>query len=296
MAVSPLQQQQFVSQYGPYAAQAGAALNVNPVIILGQWANESGWGTSSAAGNNNLAGLSPGGSLASYESPQAFTSAYVSTIQSNFPNAVGAGSDPSAFVSGLENGTYGKYFTSDPNQYLSNVASAGQTIVGINPNLASADMAQGPNVAEGYGTAPTGVTPSIDVGGPTYNPSIPAGQQGSQYAPTGTGTSTGSLGNIASGVIGDPGYLPPAQTGGVQETGLAPGTVTSIGGWIGGIESAVGNSVNKLWQGTVGQIENLALRTLIVFAAVVLIAVALWRLLDPDGSKLTTAVKGAVAA
>jgi flagellum-specific peptidoglycan hydrolase FlgJ len=48
----------FFSTYGPYAKRASSALGVPASVILGQWALESAYGTSTVfKNNNNLAGI-----------------------------------------------------------------------------------------------------------------------------------------------------------------------------------------------------------------------------------------------
>ena len=107
----------FYQTWSPYAIQAGKTLNVDPQIILKQWALESAHGTSNAAKGYNLAGLSPGGKLATFQSPQDFANYYTNTIQNNFPAATNAGSDPNKFNAGLVNGRIGRYYTADANTY-----------------------------------------------------------------------------------------------------------------------------------------------------------------------------------
>ena len=63
----------FANQWAPYAQEAGATLGVDPNVILGQWALESGYGTNSATvQNNNPGAIMSGSSPASYASQQAF--------------------------------------------------------------------------------------------------------------------------------------------------------------------------------------------------------------------------------
>ena len=115
----------FLSTYGPLASQAGSQLGVDPSVILGQWALESGNGTNSLTVNNNNPGsIMPGGQAASYATPQAFEQAYVNTIESNFPNAVGGGSNVLAFANGLQSGALGSYYGNEsPSTYASGIAA-----------------------------------------------------------------------------------------------------------------------------------------------------------------------------
>jgi hypothetical protein len=85
--VTSSQQQTFVNQMLPYAQyaanQLGGGTNPGAVqAILAQWADETGWGTSSAAlDQNNFAGITNPNSQSyySYSSIEDFVNAYVST-------------------------------------------------------------------------------------------------------------------------------------------------------------------------------------------------------------------------
>lgn len=100
----------FLQTYGPLANQAGSTLGVSPSVILGQWGLESGYGTNSASTGYNVASIMQGGQPVAYPSAQAFEQAYVNTIQSAFPGAVGTGSNVGAFAGGLGSGVFGSYF------------------------------------------------------------------------------------------------------------------------------------------------------------------------------------------
>lgn len=94
--------QSFIDNMSSFATQAGNALGVDPNTILAQWALESNYGTSNLAVNdNNYGGLGGSTNPLSFSSPSAFEQAYVNTIQNTYPNAVGAGNNSLAFVSGL---------------------------------------------------------------------------------------------------------------------------------------------------------------------------------------------------
>lgn len=150
------------------------------------------------------------------------------------------------------------------------------------------------NTVQDYQLNPSeNVSPSIDVGGPAYDPSIPVGQQGSEY--TTTGGQQGAS-NVAGQLGADVGYVPPAATGGPQALGLAPGVVGSIGGWITGIETAVGTAFNKSIGDTLGSIENWVSRFFLIIIGAIILLVALWRLMDPDMTKTKAMAKEMVAA
>lgn len=122
----------FAARYGSAAEKAGKALGVDPSILLGQWGLETGWGKSVIPGTNNLGNIKDfaGGGVAAtdnmtgsrdkyrqYATPDAFVDDFVSLIQRKYPNAVGAGSDPSKFTAGL------KGYAEDP-RYADKVAQA----------------------------------------------------------------------------------------------------------------------------------------------------------------------------
>lgn len=127
----------FASTWGPYAQQAGASLGVGPGVILSQWALESGYGTNSGAAANNVAGIMAGGVQQQYTSPQQFEQAYVNTIATNFPKAVGAGTNASAFVAGLANGTLGAYYGSGEtySSYETKLTGTGNTLAQTAPTI-----------------------------------------------------------------------------------------------------------------------------------------------------------------
>lgn len=118
----------FTAALTPYAQQAGQQLGVDPNIILGQWAIESGWGTSSAAQGNNFAGLTVAGEgtgFRTYATPADFEAAFVGNIQRMHPGALGTGSDLTAYTNALAAGSGGSYFGAQtPGSYAANVAGA----------------------------------------------------------------------------------------------------------------------------------------------------------------------------
>jgi hypothetical protein len=141
-AKAPATPSEFAKTYGGAAEKAGAALGVDPNVLLGQWGLETGWGKSVIPGTNNLGNikdLSGSGTSAkdnmtgsvdkyrAYESPEAFADDYVSLVQRKYPGAVGA-KDPQAFAQALKAGGYAE----DP-RYVDKVAQAAR-MVGNRPN------------------------------------------------------------------------------------------------------------------------------------------------------------------
>ena len=129
MSISQTQITAFYDSMSGLAQQAGAALGVDPAVILAQWANESAYGTSNlATKNNNFAGITQKGvegQWASYSSPTQFEQAYVSLIQRNFPAAENTGANTQAFVTGLTKGPGGASYigTESADSYASKLAS-----------------------------------------------------------------------------------------------------------------------------------------------------------------------------
>jgi hypothetical protein len=120
--------QEFAMQYKDVAEKVGKELGVDPGILISQWGLETAWGTKTVGQYNfgnikDVTGKGPKAydkmeksrdSYKSYDSPDAFAADYTALIKRNFPKAVGAGSDISAFSAGLQSGEKGAYAT-DPN-------------------------------------------------------------------------------------------------------------------------------------------------------------------------------------
>jgi hypothetical protein len=105
MASATDQQQEFLRTYAPLAQKVGEQLDVDPNIIIGQWAHETGYGTNQGAKHNNLGGFTAqDGNYFSYDSPEQFADHYVNTLKAKYPGAVDAGSDASKFSAGLRQG------------------------------------------------------------------------------------------------------------------------------------------------------------------------------------------------
>ena len=120
--------QEFAMQYKDIAEKVGKELGVDPGILISQWGLETAWGKKQVGQFNlgNIKDVSGKGPTAydkmeksrssykTYDSPDAFAADYAALIKRNFPKAVGAGSDISAFSAGLQQGEKGAYAT-DPN-------------------------------------------------------------------------------------------------------------------------------------------------------------------------------------
>jgi hypothetical protein len=183
-----------------------------------------------------------------------------------------SGSKANTYLSQIDQG-------GSPNLITAPVDSGTGLVGGTGSGIASGDTTN-----QGFGSngALTG-TPHVTVEDPTTGQPVDTGGGSST---SGSGTSTSTTGDTSAGNLGaDAGYLPPAATGGPQATGLAPGVVTSVGGWIGGIETAVGNWMTNFTKNLFGSVANWFVRAGLIVLAIVLIALALWRLMDPDGAK-----------
>ena len=157
MSVSQAQITTFYNEMGGLAEEAGAALGVDPSVILAQWANESAYGTSNlATKNNNFAGITQSGvegQWASYQSPTQFEQAYVSLIQKNFPKAENSGTNTQAFVTGLTQGPGGASYigTESADSYASKLAN----IEGTLPNAQTMGGPYGSMALNSKGTPAT---------------------------------------------------------------------------------------------------------------------------------------------
>jgi hypothetical protein len=116
----------FVSQNYDTAVKVGDQLGVDPKIILGHWALETGWGKSVIPGTNNLGNIKDfsgktgvkaydkveksNDAYRQYASTDDFATDYASLLARRFPGVVGSGSDKDAFIQGLQGGQY-KYAT-----------------------------------------------------------------------------------------------------------------------------------------------------------------------------------------
>jgi hypothetical protein len=81
--------QSWIQDVLPDAQLASNRTGVPVSVILAQWGNETGWGTSQAwTAGNNYAGVSPGGSVANYPTRAAGLAAYIDTLLDPRYNAV----------------------------------------------------------------------------------------------------------------------------------------------------------------------------------------------------------------
>lgn len=142
------QQAQFTAQYAPVAIQAGAALGVDPSVVLGTWANETGWGKSVIPGTFNLGNVKDfSGSGVSakdnatgttdkyraYSSPEDFATSWVDMVKRKYPGAVNA-PDATTFANALKQGGYAE----DPNYVRKVVGSHLSVPQGIIKSVADA--------------------------------------------------------------------------------------------------------------------------------------------------------------
>jgi flagellum-specific peptidoglycan hydrolase FlgJ len=81
-------QQTFVQTYWPLAQDIAGATGLDPTVVLGQAAQETGWGQH--VSGNNIFGITPGGNLASYPDIPTAAQAYVDLIKSRYAGATQA--------------------------------------------------------------------------------------------------------------------------------------------------------------------------------------------------------------
>lgn len=133
----------FADKFGKAAALAAVKLGVDSNVILGQWAQETGWGKHIIPNTNNLGniksfsgkGVSAVDNMmgttdryVSYSSPEEFASAYADLVARRFPGAVGAGSDAARFARGLQAGGYAE----DPD-YVSKTVRVYRSLTAAHP-------------------------------------------------------------------------------------------------------------------------------------------------------------------
>jgi hypothetical protein len=165
--------------------------------------------------------------------------------------------------------------------------------------------------ASGQGGTPS-VTASNQPPAVTYGPdgtpqtTVTGRPPGATGGTAGTTASTGSTAGLAA-AAGLPGYLPPVLVGGPISFGVTPGIAAAVQADVAstqqtaqtiasGAETATGNAFRAAWSGLLGSIANWVERWFLVVLAVVIIAVAAWHLMDPEGPQLAVRrVKAAVA-
>jgi hypothetical protein len=84
-----MNQDDFLQTYGPLAHDVSGATGLDPSVVLGQIAQETGWGDHVLG--NNIFGISPGGKVAQYPTVPHATKAYVDLINSRYKGAAQAG-------------------------------------------------------------------------------------------------------------------------------------------------------------------------------------------------------------
>jgi hypothetical protein len=119
-------QRAFLQTYTPLAQDIASQTGLFPEVVLGQIAQETGWGTK--AKGSNLFGISPGGSVASYPSAAHAGQAYVDLINRRYGNVAQA-KTPEEQAAALVKGGYN---TADPN-YAKSVGTIAQIIRAAGP-------------------------------------------------------------------------------------------------------------------------------------------------------------------
>jgi hypothetical protein len=180
-------------------------------------------------------------------------------------------------------------------------------------NLTASNVGQGtPDYYTGHDPTTGLPVSSTDPNSPQFGVPGVTDWQPHYASPTGTGGGGGAATGAGSGTAagaGMPGYLPPALTGGPMAVGITPGLAGALQSDVtstqqtakdiaSGAETATGIAFRNAWQGLLGSLSNWISRWFLIVAALVLIAVALWRLADPDGKqiKIVLSKAGAVAA
>ncbi|CAA7602453.1 amidase [Acididesulfobacillus acetoxydans] len=133
----------FVSKMSPYAQQASQRTGLPASYILGQWGEESGWGTSAAARQNlNFAGIKPFGGLsagpdskyAGFGSLNEFVRAYSNTINSSRYTGARNAAMSGASARDVFDLLHREGYAADPN-YGSTVAGAVNSVIKTHTTL-----------------------------------------------------------------------------------------------------------------------------------------------------------------
>jgi hypothetical protein len=106
---------------------------------------------------------------------------------------------------------------------------------------------------------------------------------------TGEATATSS----AAAPSTDLGGLALPDAGTPQTIGLLPGLAKDIQGWVTGAETKTGAAFAAANTGWLGTIQNAFVRFFLILGALVIAAIALYRLTDPSGEKLKTLLRSA---
>ncbi|MCA8094427.1 glucosaminidase domain-containing protein [Burkholderia anthina] len=142
----------FVDANLPSAQAVAQKIGVDPMVILGQWGLETGWGKSIIPGTNNLGNIKGPGVTAkdnqtgsvdqyrAYQSPQEFSDGFANLIGNSYQGAVGAGPNATAYATALKAGGYAE----DPKYVskLTNAAAAARAASGndIDPSKVQWDL------------------------------------------------------------------------------------------------------------------------------------------------------------
>ena len=124
-------QSDFLQTYGGLAQDISGRTGLDPSVVLGQIAQETGWGQH--VQGNNIFGISPGGQVKNYPTVQDAASDYVNLINSRYPNATKS-SDPSVQAQVI--GASG--YNPSPD-YGAKVAGLAQSIRARGPNATLSD-------------------------------------------------------------------------------------------------------------------------------------------------------------
>lgn len=300
----------FVDQYLPYAQSVSQQTGIPVSYILGQAGEESAWGTSNQAlTNNNFFGINNPGSTsgtdyAGYSSPQDGFNAYGNLISTpNYASALSIANNGGSaydYASALQTAGY----ATDTDQY-------GNPVYGTKVAGATASVQQYLNNQGGSGAVSDAYNPEYDpvVTGDVAEPGYESGfqpfdatssQPGAGYASgvPGYGPAEEGYGNPLSTVpvttsSGGLGYAfapspTQADTGGTNYSiGLQFSLVSDVAGWIKDLISPIEGIANA----TLGQVGNWFVRGALIALAIVLVAIAAWKLLDlPSPATVATEV------
>lgn len=155
------------------------------------------------------------------------------------------------------------------------------TCPGCNPGLSSY-LASNPDAANlpiSSATAPTSLLAQHNAPpDPSATPHGFVGPDGTISQDPATLAVPGS--SVASGGA-DPAML---ATGYPLDLGIQPGLTMGITKWIGDIETSVGTAFKGAVSAVTGSVTNYFLRFMLILTALVIVAIALWRLIAPDVS------------
>lgn len=157
------------------------------------------------------------------------------------------------------------------------VAAVQQQYGAVNTSLPVGQIASGLGQQSSIPAGPVATDPSATGGAQPGLPFSTDYGQGAGFAPQGTSGLSGAASNATAAI---PGLL-------LDEPftfGLAPGLPSAITGWIGGIETSVGNAFKGAVSAVTGSVTNYFLRFMLILTGLVVVAIALWRLIAPDVS------------